>query len=237
MTPDAHPADPVAARRADIDAKQRLLADLLAGANLEAVVLLAPAHVAWFTAGLCARGLLADTERPGVYCNGRQRWLLCSNVDTQRLFDEELDRLGFQLKEWQWPGGRSDLLYNVTFGRTVAADRPYPNIPMVNEHLRPWLRALSPYERERYRALAADVTKAVEATARTIRPGDTEEEVAGQLGHRLLHRGADPEAVTATADGRGDRYRRAGFTATPVARTCVLQATGHREGLYATAAR
>jgi Xaa-Pro aminopeptidase len=229
--------DQLAARRADVDTKQKLIADLLAAAKLEAVVLLMPAHVAWFTAGLCARGLVADSERPGVYCNGRQRWLLCSNVDTQRLFDEEIDQLGFQLKEWQWPGGRSDLLYNVTTGRTVAADRPFPNIPMVNEHLRPWLRALSAYERDRYRALGAEVAKAVEATGRTIRAGDSEEEIAGQLGHRLLHRGIEPAALTVTADARGEKYRRAGFTPAPVSRACVLQATGHREGLYATASR
>ena len=64
--------------------------------DCEAVVLLMPAHVAWFTSGLTARGLIADSERPGVYTNGRQRWLLCTNVDTQRLFDEEVDRRGFQ---------------------------------------------------------------------------------------------------------------------------------------------
>ena len=55
-------------------------------------MLLMPAHVAWFTADLNVRGLIADSERPAIYTNGRQRWLICSNVDTQRLFDEELDR-------------------------------------------------------------------------------------------------------------------------------------------------
>ena len=144
-----------AARRADIDAKQALVADVLAAMNCEAVVLLMPAHVAWFTSGLTARGLIADSERPGVYTNGRQRWLLCSNVDTQRLFDEEIDRLGFQLKEWTWAAGRSELLYNITSGRTVAADRPFPNVPMANDRLRPLLRALSPYEQASYRELGA----------------------------------------------------------------------------------
>ncbi len=77
--------------------------------EVESLLLLMPAHVAWFTAGLNVRGLIADSERPAVYTNGRQRWLICSNVDTQRLFDEELDRLGFQLKEWSWDGGRAGL--------------------------------------------------------------------------------------------------------------------------------
>src|SRR4029079_9674924 len=116
-------ADQIAARRADIDAKQQLVGELLAGMGCEAAVLLMTSHVAWFTSGMTARGLIADSERPGVYTNGRQRSRLCSSVDTQRLFDEELDQLGFQLKEWSWSGGRSELLYNVTAGRTMTADR------------------------------------------------------------------------------------------------------------------
>ena len=229
--------DQIAARRADIDAKQDHVADLLAEMNCEALLLLMPAHVAWFTAGLTARGLIADSERPGVYTNGRQRWLLCSNVDTQRLFDEEIDQLGFQLKEWTWAGGRSELLFNITSGRKVAADRPFPNVPMANDRLRPLLRVLSPYERARYHELGAWVAHSVEATARTVRPGDREDEVAGQLGHRLLHHGIEPAALCVTADGRGAKFRRSGYTSAPITTTCVIQATGQRDGLFATAAR
>src|SRR5688572_17488528 len=144
---DAIPLAPdssVAARRADIDAKQEQVAGILDELGCEAVLLLTPAHIAWFTAGMNVRGLIADSERPAVYTNGRQRWLLCSAVDTHRLFDEELDQLGFQLKEWTWDGGRAELLANVTSGRKMAADRPFPNIPPINERLRPLMRALSP---------------------------------------------------------------------------------------------
>ena len=63
-------------RRTDIDRKQDRLMPLLEAMECEAVLLLMPAHVSWFTNGLNARGLLADSERPGVYTNGRQRWLL-----------------------------------------------------------------------------------------------------------------------------------------------------------------
>lgn len=231
------PSDPIAARRADIDAKQLLVAELLAQMDCEAVVLLMPAHVSWLTAGLNVRGLISDSERPGVYTNGRQRWLVSSNIDSQRLFDEDLDLLGFQLKEWPWLTGRSDLLFNITLGRKVAADRPFPNVPMINDRLRPLLRVLSAYERERYRDLGAQVAHAVEATARTLQRGESEAEIAGQLGHRLLRRGIEPAAVSVTADGRGAKFRRSGFTPAPVTRTCVLQATAQRDGLFATAAR
>jgi Xaa-Pro aminopeptidase len=231
------PAPDPTARRADIDAKQEQVARLVETMGCEAVLLLMPSHVAWFTAGMNVRGLIADSERPGVYTNGKQRWLLCSNVDTQRLFDEELDQLGFQLKEWAWDGGRADLLMNVTAGRKVAVDRPFPHMPVVNDRLRPLLRVLSAFEREAYRDLGRVVAHAVEATARNFTRGQTEQDLAGQLGHRLLHRGAEVSAVSVTADGRGGRFRRAGFTAAPVTETCVIQATAQRAGLFVTTSR
>ena len=229
--------DPLAARRADIDAKQAAIVPILEAMGCEALLLLMPAHVSWFTAGLNVRGLIADSERPGIYTNGRQRWLLCSNVDTQRLFDEELDQLGFQVKEWTWEGGRAELLMNITAGRKMASDRPFPSIPMANDRLRPLLRELSWFEQAAYRELGMAVAHAVEATARNFARGETEQEIAGQLGHRLLRHGIEPTAISITADERGGKYRRAGYSSQPVTRTCVIQTAGQRDGLFVTCSR
>ncbi|HXD85797.1 MAG TPA: M24 family metallopeptidase [Urbifossiella sp.] len=235
--PSAPPPVALAARRADIDVKQAQVSWLLEQLECEAALFLAPPHIAWFTAGMNVRGLIADSERPAIYTNGRQRWLICSNIDTQRLFDEELDQLGFQLKEWAWESGRAELLLNVTTGRKVCGDRPLPNMPQTSERLRPILRILSAFEQDEYRALGRVVAHAVEATARNLTKNSTEEEVAGQLGHRILHRGAEPLAISISADSRGAKFRRSGFTSAPIQQTCVLQATALRGGLFATASR
>lgn len=229
--------DPIVARRADIDAKQAALAPLFADMGCEALLLLVPAHVSWFTSGLNVRGLMAESERPGIYTNGRQRWVLCSNIDTQRLFDEDLDQLGFQLKEWTWEGGRAELLANITGGRAVAADRPFPNLKLMVERLRPLMRELTLFEQSAIRDLGTAVAHAVEATARNFGRGQTEEEIAGQLGHRLLRHGIDLEAISVAADGRGAKYRRSGTAAVPVMQTVVIQATGRQDGLHATCSR
>lgn len=230
-------ADPIHQRRAAIEEKQATIARILADLECEGIVLFMPAHVAWFCSGFNARGLLADTERPGIYTNGKQRWLLCSNADSQRLFDEELDRLGFQLKEWHWTGGRAALLGELVVGKKIAADRPFPGLKVANERLRPELRPLAAYDRERYLALGKIVTHAVEATARNVVRGDTEEEVAGQVAHRLYHHGVEAVGVSVTADDRGKKFRRAGFTSARIELACVIQATGARDGLFVTASR
>ena len=193
----------VSERRADIDAKQAALLPVLAALDVQWLLLLMPAHVAWFTAGMRVPGLTPDTERPAIYTNGHHRWLVCSNVDAQRLFDEELDGLGFQLKEWHWESGRAEFLSYLTAGEKVATDRPFPQIPLANESLRPMLRTLSVFERSQYHELGKLVAACVEATARHCAQGQTEREIAGQIGHRFLHHGIEPQAVCVAADGRG----------------------------------
>lgn len=227
----------VARRRLDIDAKQVKVARLLEELECEGVVLLMPAHVAWFTSGMNVRGLVADGERPGIYTNGRQRWLLASNIDAQRLFDEELDGLGFQLKEWQWSIGRAVLLGELVAGKRFATDRPFPNMPLINERLRLELRPLTDFEQSLYLTLGRTVVHAVEATARNLERGETECEIAGHLAHRLYRHGVEVTSLSIAADARARQVRRAGFTNATVDKTCFLQATGSRDGLYVTVGR
>jgi len=224
-------------RREDIDAKQALLGRMAGELGCEAAILFVPVHVAWFTGGLNVCGLIADGERPGIYTNGRQRWLLASNIDSQRLFDDDLDNLGFQLKEWHWAGGRGPLLSELIGSKKVAADRPFQGTPLLNEKLRPEIAPLMESDRERYRALGKILAHALEATARTFNEGDTEMEVAGQLAHRIYHKGADASAVSVIGGTRGLKYRRAGFTSARIEQICILQATASKGGLHVTAAR
>ena len=65
-------------------------------------------------------------------------------MDTQRLFDEEIDGLGFLLKEWPWHWGRQQLLADLAQGRRLAADRPLPDCHDVAAELARLRRVLTP---------------------------------------------------------------------------------------------
>ena len=67
---------------------------------------------------------------------------------------------------------------------------------------------------------------------------DNEREVAGQIAHRLMHRGVHPVHIGVAAHGRSRLYRRHDFTAAPIEKYAVLTATGRKnEHLDATASR
>src|SRR5581483_10342793 len=87
------------------------------------------------------------------------------------------------------------------------------------------------------RALGQIVSHALEATCRTMARGETEREVAGQLCHRLMHRGASTVAVAVAADGRSRLYRQGGFTGAPIRNYAVITVLARKYGLCARASR
>jgi hypothetical protein len=174
---------------------------------------------------------------PVLFFSPEQRCILSSNADSQRLFDEEIDGLGFQLKEWPWHWGREQLIADLCQGRKVACDRLHKDFLYVGEQLRQRRRVLSLYEQACLRSLGQLVSHALEATCRGLVPGQTERETAGQLGHRLFHRGAYPVSLTVAANDQARLYRQSGFTAMPIERYCVLTATARKYGLHVTASR
>jgi Xaa-Pro aminopeptidase len=224
-------------RRSDIDAKQSRVAALLQRVSCDGLLVLDQHNFAWLTSGAVARAILDPEEQPALYFSGEQRWVLASNGTSQRLFDEEIDGLGFQLKEWPWHLGRRQLLADLCQGRSVASDLPFDDLRVVGDDLRLMRRALTHYEQACLRALGLVLSHALEATSRTLGPGETEREVAAQVSHRLIHRGALPLYVGVAADGRSRLYREFGYTSTPIQTHVVLTATARKYGLCATASR
>jgi Xaa-Pro dipeptidase len=224
-------------RRADVDSKQVWIASLLQEVKCDGLLVLDPDNFGWLGSGGAARGILDPQQLPALYFSPEQRWVLSSNADSQRLFDEELDGLGFQLKEWPWHWGREQLLADLCQKRRLACDVQNKDCVPVGDRLRQQRRILTRYEQACYRSLGHIVSHALEATCRTMAPHQTERELAGQLGHRLYHRGAQPVVLGVAADARARVYRQCGYTATPVSRFCLLSVTARKYGLCVTASR
>ena len=224
-------------RRADVDAKQSWAAELLNRHQAELLFVLEQANFAWLTSGAATRGLMSPEEHPLLCYSATQRWLVCGNFESQRMFDEELDGLGFLLKEWPWHARRDRVVADLVRSRTVIADQAVDNAKVVGDDLRAARLALSTYEQACLKQLGKLVVHCLEATGRSATSGDTERELAGQIAHRLLRYGVTPVNVSVSGDGRSRSYRRHGYTGLPVNRFGVLSATGRKYGLYVTAAR
>src|SRR5262249_32698863 len=136
-------------RRADVEAKQVRVATLLREHGKEGLLLLDPENVAWLTSGASSRGVRDPAQEAGGYCTAEGRWLRATNADTQRLFDEEVDGLGFQLKEWPWHLRREQFLTDLCHNRKLLCDRPPGcdgDFTPVEPALRKLRRVMTPYE-------------------------------------------------------------------------------------------
>jgi Xaa-Pro aminopeptidase len=225
-------------RRADVEGKHARVAQLLQETGADGLLVLEPENFAWLTSGGGTCGVLDRTELPALFYTAEQRGVLCSNVDCQRLFDEEVNGLGFDVREWPWQLGRKKFLHEFCADKRYACDQFWGGLKPVGDQLRLYRRTLSGFEQACARVLGQIVSHALEATGRSMKPGVlTEQEVAGQICHRVLHKGAKPIAVSVAADGRSQLYRQAGFTSELIHCSCVMTLTARKYGLCVTAGR
>ena len=225
-------------RAHEVDRRHQQLAELLDESGHDGLLLTRASNISWLSVGGECRRREADGEPVcSVFVTPEARVVLASNVDSGQLFDRELNGLGFLLKERPWHEPREVLLRDLCRGRTVASDSGVCGTADVEERLIPLRTSLTDHERPQMRSLGRTLAHAVEATARHFQQGDTEAEVAGQLANRLLKHDVTPVRLQVLADGQGHRYRHWSYGTDRVERTCIISATGTRQGLYAGVAR
>jgi hypothetical protein len=225
-------------RRADIEGKHARVATLLQETGSDGLVVLEPENFAWLTSGGTAWGVLDRVELPALFFDAEHRAVLASNVDSQRLFDEEVYGLGFDVREWPWQMGRNKFLHDFCAEKRYSCDQAWGGLKPIGENLRIYRRTLTGFDQACLRVVGQIVCHALEATGRSMKVDElTEQEAAAQICHRVLHKGAEVVALSVTADGRSQLYRQAGFTGRRIQQSCVMTLTARKYGLCVTASR
>jgi Xaa-Pro aminopeptidase len=233
-----HVDEPVLERREEVDAKHRQVADFLDAYGYDALILTRADSIAWFTSGGdVARGLAVEQASVLLFINRQSRAVLADNVQSARVFEEELAGLGFQLKERPWFEDPGRIVAELTHNKKVAADTAFGPLPNELERLRILRRSLTKLERQKLRELGRALTLAVEATCRNFQPGETEADVAGHLAHRLIREGIVPVEIRVASDDRLARYRQPIFKKAPINHRATIAAVGRRHGLCAAVTR
>ncbi len=90
-------------RREDVEEKHQRIREFLDATGHDAVVLGLADSVAWFTSGGdLGQNLGSDHSAILLFINRTSRAVVTDNVQSGRVFEEELAGLGFQLKERPW---------------------------------------------------------------------------------------------------------------------------------------
>jgi Xaa-Pro dipeptidase len=231
----------VKARRDDVEGKHQKIREFLDATGHDAVVLGMADSVAWFTSG----GDLGQDMGGGpatvvLYINRTSRAVITDNVQSLRVFEEELAGLGFQLKERPWFDDPFQVVAELCHNKRVATDMGGYGCSQLRREvdaLRALRRRLTPLERQRLRELGRTLTLTVEATCRNFDRGEREADVAGHLAHRLIREGVIPADIRVASDDRLARFRQPNFKASPILRRATIAVTGRRHGLCASVTR
>jgi Xaa-Pro dipeptidase len=239
IDPTANHLNPeVAGRRADVEEKHQRVIAFLDALDYEAIVLTRADSIAWFTAGGdVAQDLSSESGSVALFVNRTTRAVLTDNVQSARVFEEELAGLGFQLKERPWHQDPYRVIGELTRHKRTAADGHIPGLSFEFEKLKSLRWPMTTLERMTLRVLGRTLTLAVEATSRNFMPGETEADVAGHLAHRLIREGVVPVELRVASDDRLARYRQPTFKAAEIQRKATITATGRRLGLCASVTR
>ena len=110
-------------RRSDIEEKHQRIREFLDATGQDAVVLGLADSVAWFTSGGdLAQMLGSDQSSILLYINRTSRAVVADNVQSSRVFEEELAGLGFQLKERPWYDEPHQVIAELCHNKRVATD-------------------------------------------------------------------------------------------------------------------
>jgi len=174
--------------RQEVNEKKARVRDLMARLNLDAVLLRKQCNFSWLTGGhLNLVGIATEMGAAPLLLTHEKEYVVCNNIEAPRIEKEErILEQGYELVTYTWfEEQERELIEGLTKKGRVGSDSPYPGTEDISHHISQLRYSLTSWEVERYKEVGLLASKAVEATATTIEPGDKECEVIGRLAQRL----------------------------------------------------
>ncbi|MBN2146177.1 MAG: aminopeptidase P family protein [Anaerolineales bacterium] len=221
----------------DFSDKRALLLNLAARHALDAILLQRVSSIAWLTSGAAAYVNTARSE--GEACllvTPEHSYLFTNNIEAPRLEEEEgLGAQGwdFQVVPWFEATG----LPKIRQGLKLGSDSLFPGASDLSTEIASLRAQLTTQEGKRFRTLGSLCAQAMDAAARSTRPGQSEYEIAGLLAGEAQQRGVQAIVILIATDERIFRFRHPLPTAKKLGRYAMLVLCGRRQGLVCSITR
>jgi antitoxin VapB len=222
----------------EFDQKQEVIRRLLAQNELDALLLRNVSSFAWATNGAASYVNTATTTgAAALLVTPTDRFLICDNIEATRLEqEEELKQQGWQFRVGEWHGAAGQV-DELTRGKRLGSDSPYAGATDLSAAMSRLRANLTPQEGDRFRILSRLCAEAMDEAIRSVRPGQSEYEIAGQLAQAAESRGAPAIVNLIASDERIFSFRHPLPTAKKVERYGMLVLCGRRWGLVCSLTR
>ena len=204
--------------------------------GLDAIVLRRPENFAWYSGGADNRVDHASPVGVAAIVVTRQGdHVLTDNIEAPRMREEQVP--GWDVVEYEWHAGPGDLVRELTGGGAIGADAPDPSEVDVAAVVAPLRYRLDHDAIERYRAVGADATAAVDAACAALTPAMTETEAAGAVLAACRAAGLFAPALMVGGAARLPRHRHPVPAGAPLGARALVVVCAERGGLYANLSR
>ena len=226
--------------QSEINEKKNRVRDLIRRLDLAGILLRKQCNFAWLTGG--GRNLVGIATEVGVasiLITPEREYVLCNNIEAPRMADEEkVEAMGYEIRSHPWHDDREAALVAELAGNgPVGCDDQFGGLRNVGGEVARLRWSLTPPEITRYKELGVTAAEALEAAAKSIRPGDTENAIIGRLANNLWERGCDYITVFCAADDRIARFRHPIATDRRIEKRAMLCCNARKSGLIVSFTR
>lgn len=199
----------------EIEEKYDRINKFLSENKLDGILLTQVRNVYWITAGLANNQIVLNKDVGAaslLILKSGKKYLICNGAEAQRMMDESLKELGYELIQFNWYEAnpvkdvRGELIKQ--FGK-IGSDVDFPGTINVSEKFKPLRYSLNDYEVIRYSYVARMSTEAVAEVCMKIKPGMNEFEIETITANALRDRQIIPTVLLTAVDKRINNYRHA----------------------------
>ena len=223
----------------EVKAKEARVRAFLDEQGYDALVLTTQANFAWITGGGDNHVVLAaDAGVASVVITREAKYVVTNTIEAGRIMDEEIAAPGYELKAVNWfEADAAAEVARITKGLKVASDTGLAGSTPEAEGIAALRFSLTPEEMDKYRWLGAETERCMSAVCKGVKPGVTEDEVAGRLAESLYAKGIAPVVLLIAADERIEKYRHPINTDKKVERCVMAVVCARRWGLIVSCTR
>ncbi|TET35683.1 MAG: aminopeptidase P family protein [Anaerolineales bacterium] len=222
----------------EFEIKQARILSLLKTHRLDALLLKQVSSFAWATCGVSSHVNIASSMgEASLLITDSDRFLLTNNIEATRLKEEtRLKDQGWEFRVVHWYEQTNEIKKLIT-GLRVGSDFSSFQFADLRDEMAHLRADLTPDEGNRFRELGKLCAAAMEDTAHSIVPGQTEHEIAGVLASTAESRGVQAIVNLIAVDERVFTHRHPLPTAKKLKNYAMLVLCGRKFGLVCSITR
>jgi antitoxin VapB len=222
----------------EFEIKQSIMHDFMERHKIDALLLNRVSSFAWATGGAASYiNTAVASGTASLLITSKGHYLITTNIEAPRLRDEErLEAQGWEFRIYPWNQPQK-IVSDIARGLHLGADEPYANALDLSGPMSMLRANLNPLEVECFRELARLCAEAMNEAIFDIRPGQSENHIAGLLASASQKRGAQAIVNLIATDERIFKYRHPLPTGKRLEKYAMLVLCGRQNGLVCSITR